>query len=215
MKQIENKQKNKITWKFIIELLVIIILADIFGSLMRSAKAENWVTSPSKMYMPGNIYNTAIINSTNTTNTTSDSKFNSCKNLGTVVKIVVDKSDKTLTLLDANNCIVKQYTNIRLGKNKGPKTCDGDKKTPEGIYKIIEKRDSKYHKFLAIDYPRAKDIKKAKELGCKPGDSIGIHSWIEGLPKEGSLGCITVWTKKDILEIDSLVRVGTEVEIKE
>jgi murein L,D-transpeptidase YafK len=185
-----------------------------FGLGMVCAKAENWVTSPSKMYMPGNIYNTAIINSTNTANTTSDSKFNNCKNPGTVVKVVVDKSDKTMQLLDVNGCVVKQY-NVVTGKNPGPKQCDGDKKTPEGTYKIIEKRDSKYHKFLALDYPRAKDIKKAKELGCKPGDSIGIHSWIEGLPIDGSLGCIRVKTKEEILEVNRLVRVGTEVEIKE
>jgi len=205
--------KNKI----ILIMLIIFWAAIFFIAGMVSVKAENWITSPSKMYMPGNIYNTVIINSTNTANMniTSNNKFNNCKNPGTVVKIVVDKSDKTMQLLDVNGCIVKQYDNLRLGRNKGPKQCDGDKRTPTGIYKIIEKRDSKYHKFLALDYPRVKDIKKAKELGCKPGDSIGIHSWIKGLPKEGSLGCISVWTKEDILEIDKLVRVGTEVEIKE
>ena len=195
--------------------IAIIAWAVAFFSLgMYCAKADNWITSPSKMYRPGNIYNTAIINSTNTANTTSNSKFDSCKNPGTAVKIVVDKSDKTMQLLDVNSCIVKQY-NVRVGINKGPKQCNGDKKTPTGTYKIIEKRNSKYHKFLALDYPLAKDIKKAKELGCKPGDSIGIHSWIEGLPKEGSLGCITVWTKDEILEVNSLVSVGTEVEIKD
>lgn len=200
--------------KTILILLIVFWAAIFFIAGMVRAKADNWVISPSKMYMPGNIYNTAIINGVNA-NTTSNSEFNSCKNSGTVVKIVVDKSDKTMWLLDVNGCIVKQYNNLRLGRNKGPKQCDGDKRTPTGTYEIIEKRDSKYHKFLALDYPKAKDIKKAKELGCKPGDSIGIHSWIEGLPKEGSLGCISVWTKEDILEIDRLVRVGTEVEIKE
>jgi len=200
--------------KTILWLLLIFWAAIFFVAGIINAKAENWVTSPSKMYMPGNIYNTAIINSTNTVNTTSNNKFDSCKNPGTVRKIIVDKSDKTLQLLDVNGCIVKQYDNIRLGKNEGPKHCEGDSKTPEGIYHIIEKRNSKYVKFLALDYPQAKDIKKAKELGCKPGDSIGIHSWIEGLPKEGSQGCITVWTKKDILEINDLVSVGTEVEIR-
>lgn len=202
--------------KTILIMLIIFWAVIFFIAGMVNAKAENWVTSPSKMYMPGNIYNTAIINSTNTMNMniTSNSKFNSCKNLGTVVKIVVDKSDKTMQLLDVNGCIVKQY-DVVTGKNSGPKQCDGDKKTPEGIYHIIEKRDSKYHKFLALDYPKAKDIKRAKELGCKPGDSIGIHSWIKGLPRDGSLGCIRVKTKEDIFEIDSLVRVGTEVEIKE
>lgn len=202
--------------KDMIRLIAAILLGCMIGDILstRIARADNWVTSPSKMYMPGNIYNTAIINSTNTANTTSDSKFNSCKNPGTVVKIVVDKSDKTMQLLDVNGCVVKQYA-VVTGKNPGPKQCDGDKKTPEGVYKIIEKRDSKYHKFLALDYPRAKDIKKAKELGCKPGDSIGIHSWIEGLPMSGSLGCIRVKTKEEILEVNHLVRVGTEVEIKE
>ena len=131
-----------------------------------------------------------------------------------VSKILVEKSKKEMTLFDNNGEIIKTYK-VRVGKNKGPKQCDGDKRTPEGIYHITEKRDSKYHKFLAIDYPQVKDIKKAKELGCKPGDSIGIHSWIEGLPKEGSLGCITVWTKNEILEINNLVKVGTTVEIKE
>jgi len=187
--------------KTILIMLIIFWAVIFFVAGMVSTKAENWVTSPSKMYMPGNIYNTA-------------SKFNSCKNPGTVVKIVIDKSDKTMQLLDVNGCIVKQY-NVVTGKNSGPKQCDGDKKTPEGVYKIIEKRDSKYHKFLALDYPRAKDIKKAKELGCKPGDSIGIHSWIEGLDRTGSLGCIRVWTKDEILEVNSLVSVGTEVEIKD
>lgn len=131
---------------------------------------------------------------------------------GDVTKIVVEKSKKTMILYDDCNREVKSYK-VRVGKNKGAKHCDGDKKTPEGTYHITEKRDSKYHKFLALDYPQAKDLKKAKELGCYVGDSIGIHSWIKGLPKEGSLGCITVWTKEEILEINSLVKVGTTVEI--
>lgn len=131
---------------------------------------------------------------------------------GEVEKIVVVKSEKKLTLFDECGNEVKSYK-VRIGKNKGAKHCDGDKKTPEGTYHITEKRDSKYHKFLALDYPQAKDLKKAKELGCYVGDSIGIHSWIKGLPKEGSLGCITVWTKEEILEINSLVKVGTTVEI--
>lgn len=190
-------------------LLIFWILAFFIIGLF-SSKA-NTFTDPTKMYMPGNIYNTAVRNSTTTSNNINN--LDKCNNPGSVRKILVEKSKKTLQLLDVNGCIVKQYDNIRLGKNKGPKQCDGDKKTPEGIYKIIEKRDSKYHKFLALDYPRDKDIKKAKELGCKPGDSIGIHSWVEGLPRDSSLGCITVFTKREILEINNLVKTGTMVEI--
>lgn len=131
---------------------------------------------------------------------------------GKVDNILIEKSKKTMTLFDEYGCVVKKY-NVVTGKNPGPKQCDGDKRTPEGIYHIVEKRDSKYHKFLALDYPNAKDRKVARELGCKPGDSIGIHSWIEGLPMDGSLGCIRVKTKAEILEVNKLVKVGTRVKI--
>lgn len=140
-----------------------------------------------------------------------DMTFNSCTN--TVVKIKITKSEGEMQLL--NNCddAIKTYK-VRLGLNKGAKQCDGDMKTPEGTYKIIEKRNSKYVKFLALDYPRKKDIERARDIGCKPGDSIGIHAWIKGLPKEGSQGCITVWTKEEILEINKLVKTGTTVVIR-
>lgn len=193
--------------------IAIITWAIAFFSLgMYCAKADLVMDSyvnPAYAAMPQNLYHNTVYG-----NKSNNTKFDQCKTPGSVRKIVVEKSNKKMYLLDVNSCIVKQY-NVVTGKNSGPKQCDGDKKTPEGVYKIIEKRDSKYHKFLALDYPRAKDIKKAKELGCKPGDSIGIHSWIEGLNRTGSLGCIRVWTKEEILEINNLVSVGTEVEIKE
>lgn len=135
-------------------------------------------------------------------------KNNNCD----VEKILVEKSEKKMYLLDCNGNTVKEY-DVRLGLD-GPKQCEGDKKTPEGTYKIIDKYSSKYHKFLAIDYPRAKDIKKAKELGCKPGNGVGIHAWIKGLPKSNSRGCITVWEKEEIYEINRLVKIGTIIEIR-
>lgn len=193
--------------------IVVIAWAIAFFSLgMYCAKADLVMDSyvnPAYAAMPQNLYHNTIYG-----NKSGNTKFDQCKTPGSVRKIVVEKSNKKMYLLDVNSCIVKQY-NVVTGKNSGPKQCDGDKKTPEGVYKIIEKRDSKYHKFLALDYPRAKDIKKAKELGCKPGDSIGIHSWIEGLPVDSSLGCIRVKTKEEILEVNRLVSVGTEVEIRE
>lgn len=191
--------------------IVIVTWAIAFFSLgMYCAKADLVMDSyanPAYAAMPQNLYHNTIYG-----NKSGNTKFDQCKTPGSVRKIVVEKSNKKMYLLDVNSCIVKQY-NVVTGKNSGPKQCDGDKKTPEGVYKIIEKRDSKYHKFLALDYPRAKDIKKAKELGCKPGDSIGIHSWIEELPVDGSLGCIRVKTKEEILEVNRLVRIGTIVEI--
>ena len=199
--------------KTLILYIAIIAWAIAFFSLgMYCAKANLVMDSyvnPAYAAMPQNLYHNTIYG-----NKSDDTKFDQCKTPGSVRKIIVEKSNKKMYLLDVNSCIIKEY-DVRVGINKGPKQCDGDKKTPTGTYKITEKRNSKYVKFLALDYPRAKDIKKAKELGCKPGDSIGIHSWIKGLDRTGSLGCIRVKTKAEILEINDLVSIGTEVEIKE
>lgn len=143
--------------------------------------------------------------------------YNNARCSGDVSKILIEKSKKTMTLFDTTGCVVKTYT-VRVGLNKGPKQCEGDKKTPEGVYKIKEKRDSKYVRFLEIDYPRAKDIARAKELGCNPGNAVGIHYYNKEYTNDlstlkGSLGCITVWNKYEIREIDDLVDAGTEVEI--
>ena len=133
--------------------------------------------------------------------------------------IIIEKSAKTLTIYDTTDCKIKEYS-VRTGLNHGPKHCDGDKKTPEGTYHIKDKRNSKYVRFLEIDYPQQKDVEYAKELGCKPGNAIGIHYYNAEYTNdpstlEGSLGCITVWNKDEIYEIDSLVRIGTKVIIKE
>lgn len=137
---------------------------------------------------------------------------------GKVSKILIEKSIEKMTLIDTTGCEVKTYS-VRVGFNKGPKQCEGDKKTPEGTYKIKDKRDSKYERFLEIDYPRSKDLIKAEELGCKPGNAIGIHYFNQDVMDKntqysGSNGCITVWNREEIREISRLVKVGTEVEIK-
>jgi len=200
--------------------LLLVFWAAVFFILgtMSAVKADNIVDysiSPAYHFLPQNIYYNDFHGNDSDSNI---NKFDKCKNPGTVQKVLVEKSKKTLTLLDVNDCVVKQYKNIRLGKNKGPKTCDGDKRTPEGIYHITGKRDSKYYRFLALDYPQAKDLKKAKELGCYAGDSIGIHYYNKEFAKTNdelynSLGCITVYSKQELSEINKLVNIGTVVEI--
>lgn len=132
--------------------------------------------------------------------------------------VVVEKSQKTLTVYNKNRTQKKVYV-VRTGLNDGQKHCEGDKKTPEGTYHIVEKRDSKYVKFLALDYPNANDRKKSKEIGCNPGNAIGIHYYNEEYTNdpstlEGSLGCVTVWNKDEILELNKMLKVGATVEIK-
>ena len=204
--------KNKTLFFYI----TLIAWALAFFSLgMYCAKADmmmDSVTSPAYHFMPQNLYHNTIYN-----NHISDSyKINkTCSQR--VNRIEVYKSEKRMILVDDTDCVVKEYK-VRVGLNKGPKQCDGDKKTPEGTYSIKAKRDSQYVKFLELDYPRQKDIAKAKELGCNPGNAIGIHYYNKEYTNdpstlEGSLGCITVWNKSEIREINSLVRVGTKIII--
>lgn len=171
------------------------------------------VTSPAYHFMPQNLYHNTIYN-----NHVSDSyKINkTCSQR--IDRVEVYKSEKRMILIDDTDCIIKEYT-VRVGLNKGAKQCEGDKKTPEGVYKIKDKRNSKYVKFLELDYPRAKDIERAKELGCNPGNAVGIHYYNKEYTNdpstlEGSLGCITVWNKSEIREISSILKIGTKVVIK-
>lgn len=213
---ITMKNKDKLQWIVMIGYLVAFALV-YFSFIPSAAKADmvmDSVTSPTYHFMPQNLYHNTIYN-----NHVSDSyKINkTCSQR--IDRIEVYKSKKRMILIDDTDCVIKEYK-VRTGLNKGPKQCEGDKKTPEGTYYIKDKRDSKYVKFLELDYPRVKDIERAKELGCNPGNAIGIHYYNEEYTNdpstlEGSLGCITVWNKSEIREINSLVRVGTKVIIKE
>jgi len=70
---------------------------------------------------------------------------------------------------------IKVYR-IFLGSSpKGDKTKRGDNRTPEGEYRIVEKRaDSKFHRFITIDYPNLKDADRAYEEG-----QLTASQWVE------------------------------------
>ena len=118
--------------------------------------------------------------------------------IGTDFDIVVSKSKKELSVQKGDQ-IIKQFP-ISLGKGgNGTKRKLGDKKTPLGIYKIVDFRtESKFHYFMQIDYPNLLDawygyknniisatefkrIAVAYKTGQKPpqdtqlGGYIGIH----------------------------------------
>lgn len=136
-------------------------------------------------------------------------------------RVVVIKSKKVMILLKDGK-ILKIYK-VALGKNPfGQKIQEGDKKTPEGTYKIIGRNpNSKYHRSLILSYPNERDVDRAKELGVSPGNSIAIHGLPNELSDVGRLhrlldwtdGCIAV-TNEEIEEIWGLVPDGTEVEIR-
>ena len=72
--------------------------------------------------------------------------------------------------------LIKTYK-IAFGRGGiGPKEFESDKKTPEGIYKIISKnKDSGYHNNLGISYPNNNDIERCKKLNKPTGGDIKIH----------------------------------------
>lgn len=138
-----------------------------------------------------------------------------------VDRILVEKAARRLTLW-AGLEKVKTYR-VALGPSPvGDKTCQGDGRTPEGLYRISGRNPSSaYHRSLRISYPDATDRAAAKKLGCDPGGDIFLH----GLPNGSSpvapgavlgdwtLGCIAV-TSPEIDEIWALVVDGTRVEIR-
>ncbi len=136
-------------------------------------------------------------------------------------RVVVEKARRQLHLV-AQGRIFRTYQ-IALGANPiGPKTQEGDGKTPEGLYFIDgRKKDSGYHRALHISYPSSADIDRARRAGVRPGGDIMIHGIRNGLGWLGALhrmmdwtqGCVAV-TNREIEEIWSAVPDGTPIELR-
>jgi L,D-peptidoglycan transpeptidase YkuD (ErfK/YbiS/YcfS/YnhG family) len=135
--------------------------------------------------------------------------------------LVVDKLSRKLKVYK-NGASVKQY-NIELGSNwLGSKQQQGDKATPEGYYKIIDKKQNghtKYYKALLLNYPNDEDKKRFthnKKHGLIEADaSIGNLIEIHGNGGQGidwTDGCIAL-NNTDMDELFQLCSPGTPVTI--
>lgn len=71
--------------------------------------------------------------------------------------IVISKSKQQLSIKNGNGTIKNFH--VAYGKGgKGTKRLLGDKKTPSGVYKIIEFKDnSRFYYFMQLDYPNLID----------------------------------------------------------
>ena len=113
--------------------------------------------------------------------------------------------------------------NVALGGEPvGPKTRQGDHKTPEGKY-VLDHRNihSQFYRSIHITYPNSRDVAQAKKMGVSPGGDVFIH----GLPnrygwvgkghrlKDWTDGCIAV-TNEEMDEIWMAVPDGTPIEIE-
>jgi len=142
----------------------------------------------------------------------------------TADKIVVDKSDRTMTLYRTG--VEMDSMQVSLGANdyQGNKVKRGDKRTPIGTYTILNKRCHPI-KYMAmtISYPNAADRAKAAQIGVDPGSDITIHgqpNWnADGhgdsytLSKDWTDGCIAL-SNSDMRKLWSKVRVGTKIIIQ-
>lgn len=133
--------------------------------------------------------------------------------------ILVDKSERTLWLLQGDR-VVRTYRNIKLGDAPtGHKQFEGDEKTPEGRYTIDGRNGaSRYHLSLRISYPNAADRDYARRRGRSPGGDIFIHgqpnfSPLSRIPGDWTDGCVAL-SNAEMEEVWKLVRTGTPVVIR-
>jgi murein L,D-transpeptidase YafK len=148
-------------------------------------------------------------------------------------RVVVLKAKRVLHLFDGT-CLVRSYP-IDLGVSPdGPKRRRGDGRTPVGKFRIVTKNtDSRYHRFLGIDYPdlataewglanglispgEVAAIRHSLAAGRCPnwntalGGGIGLHGHRDGRDWTG--GCVAL-SDAHVEELFSVLRIGDPVEI--
>ncbi|MBN1343991.1 MAG: L,D-transpeptidase [Phycisphaerae bacterium] len=148
-------------------------------------------------------------------------------------RVVIVKHERALYLFDGQR-LVKRYR-IGLGRQPvGEKVHAGDDRTPLGEFALSRRNpDSRYHRFLGINYPNERAVRRGLHGGWisrgqaeallrdlaegRPpdqttalGGGIGIHGG--GNDRDWTAGCIAV-TNDMIEELYAVLRVGDPVEI--
>ncbi|MEP7278993.1 MAG: L,D-transpeptidase [Bacteroidota bacterium] len=141
--------------------------------------------------------------------------------------IIIDKSDYELKVYDDDGWYAT-YPVVFGSKSLDDKMVEGDRKTPEGVYKIASKRPhEKWDKMMLIDYPTKADYDKfnqRKARGLVPrnariGGGIGIHgTWqrddmVVDFFQNWTNGCISL-KNDEIEELYTMIPVGTPVTIQ-
>ena len=136
-------------------------------------------------------------------------------------RVLVVKKERTLQLLSHGH-VIKSYKVALGGDPIGPKTRQGDHKTPEGVY-ILDSRNahSQFYKSTHISYPNAEQRAAARRNGVSPGGDVYVHGLPRGFGYVGAAhrlkdwtdGCIAV-TNEEIDEIWAAVPDGTSIEIR-
>ncbi len=135
-------------------------------------------------------------------------------------QVIVRKAERKLVLLRGDEVI--KSADIALGlAPEGHKQREGDLKTPEGSYRLVERNpDSDFFLSIRISYPAKADKLRARSLGVSPGGLIMIH----GQPNEPkhneeyyrrtdwTNGCIAV-SNSDMVDIWLMTEINTPISI--
>lgn len=140
---------------------------------------------------------------------------------GSVDRIVIEKAAHRMRLY-AGQRLVRTYAVSLGGGGLAPKIRQGDRRTPEGDYRITGRNpNSRFHLALRIGYPTQAQAAAARTRGVDPGGDIMIHGLPNGRGALSALykgrdwtdGCIAV-TDPEIEEVWKLVRDGARVRIE-
>ena len=113
---------------------------------------------------------------------------------GEAYAVVIEKSTQRLSLYGSKGGYRNlYYMNCSTGKEAGPKTRSGDKKTPEGVYFFTKEHEKKYlsptygSRAFPIDYPNLLD-----RIANRGGNAIWLHGTNKPLKPRDSNGCIVL-----------------------
>jgi len=143
--------------------------------------------------------------------------------------LLVSKAQRTLSVYQDGQA-VSTYDVVFGLRPQGPKRFEGDMRTPEGFYHVVEARPHpRWRYFISLDYPNQQDREaygRDRRAGLIPaidhrvlsiGGAIGIHG--SDHPKEQRSG--VDWTKgciamnnRDIARLARIVEPGMPVLIE-
>jgi murein L,D-transpeptidase YafK len=141
--------------------------------------------------------------------------------------ILVDKSDYELSVFDDDGWYAT-YPVVFGEKTLGDKMYEGDRKTPEGEYRIVSKRPhDKWGKIMLLDYPTPADWAKYNERKAKGlipkgkgiGNGIAIHgTWLRDdmavdYFQNWTNGCVSL-KRSEMDELFEMIPIGTKVTIR-
>jgi len=142
--------------------------------------------------------------------------------------IIVDKSDYELKVYDDEGWYAT-YPIVFGSKDLGDKMKEGDKKTPDGSFKVILKKiHPKWGPELLLDYPNEASYQKFKERkqqglipkNARIGNGIAIHAtrpqeeWTIDNYYNWTDGCVSV-KYTEMKDLFSYIPVGTPVTIQQ